>query len=241
MQCQGPSTKWKNDFLSYLGFSTDCFTDLLSKFSSFLELYFIFNILLVVVIPLILLRRAHIELRQKITVVIFLSLSSIMIFVAVVRVSTIRTSRGVYDYTWTNLWLYIEAGIATIMVSLTAFRTQFILQKEERQRLERLKRPLTHIRPHKKQAPWIESEVEELPTTPPAAMIGLGNAARGGKTRLSAMSTSLKEKPMKKNTRLSIMVDKRVSVYSDREDSDPFITSPSWLKVTHASSQDSNV
>lgn len=216
VQCQGSAVRWKIDFLSYLGFATDCFTDLL-----------------IVLIPLLVLRRAKADLRQKITVAIFLSVSSVMVFVAIVRVSTMRTSQGVFDYTWTNLWLYLEGGIAIIMISLSAFRTQYTLRREERQRQERISKPQTYYRPNRKQAPWLESEVEELPVIPEPTMSGLGGLIRGGNTHQSAMEVSIKDKPSKKKPGLSISIQRPESVYLDTADSDPFITSPSWLKTTH--------
>ncbi|KAF2793171.1 hypothetical protein K505DRAFT_338035 [Melanomma pulvis-pyrius CBS 109.77] len=187
----------------------------------------------VVLIPLLVLRRAKADLRQKITVAIFLSVSSVMVFVAIVRVSTMRTSQGVFDYTWTNLWLYLEGGIAIIMISLSAFRTQYTLRREERQRQERISKPQTYYRPNRKQAPWLESEVEELPVIPEPTMSGLGGLIRGGNTHQSAMEVSIKDKPSKKKPGLSISIQRPESVYLDTADSDPFITSPSWLKTTH--------
>lgn len=152
-----------------------------------------------------------------------------------------RTSQGVFDYTWTNLWLYLEGGIAIIMVSLSAFRTQFILRREERQRQERINKPQTYYRPNRKQAPWLESEVEELPAIAEGTMSGLGSLIRGDNTNLSAMDVSLKEKPSKKKPGLSINIQRPESVYLDTPDSDPFITSPSWLKTTHSTSPAADV
>jgi hypothetical protein len=122
-----------------------------------------------------------------------------------------RTSKGVFDYTWMNLWLYIEAGVAIIMVSLAAFRAQFILRKEEREWQKRLNKPATTFRPSRRQAPWLESsEAEEAPTVPPAIM-----------------------KSCRKKPDLSISLKGPASICTDRSDSDHFITSPSWIQMSH--------
>jgi hypothetical protein len=147
-----------------------------------------------------------------------------MIFVAVVRVATMRTSSGVFDYTWMSMWLYIEAGVAIIMVSLAAFRAQFILRKEEREWQKRLNKPATTFRPSKRQAPWLESrDTEEIPTTS------------------LAMPKPCKGKPCKGKPGLSIMLKEPESIYTDSSGSNPFITSPSWIQTSHSTSPEAAV
>ncbi|KAF2710092.1 hypothetical protein K504DRAFT_466522 [Pleomassaria siparia CBS 279.74] len=220
LKCQGPAVLWKIDFLSYLGFATDSITNLL-----------------IVVIPLLLIHNQKADSRQKITVAIFLSLTSIMIFVSIVRIGTLRTHEGLFDYTWTNLWSHVEAGVAVIMGSLNAFRTQFILRKEERQRRENMRKPQIY-KPSKRQAPWLESEDEKEPSDSGGTMIALETILR----RQSAIrEPSSREGLCRKNPGLSVDVLRPDSMYQQEPDSDPFITSPSWFKATHLSSPVSSV
>lgn len=66
---------------------------------------------------------------QKFGVYIFLCLSVIMIAIAIIRISGYRgkspNTRILVDITWISLSLYLEACIAIIMGSLTAFRSLF--------------------------------------------------------------------------------------------------------------------
>lgn len=243
MQCQGPAVRWRVDFLAYLGFATDCFTDLLSTCARHLrQISFALTNPSVISIPILVLQRAKVELRQKMTVAVFLCLSSVMIMVAIVRVTTMHTPAGVWDYTWTNLWLYVEAGTAIVMVSLTAFRTQFTLRKEERQRQERMKQPPTY-RGYVKSRSWLrrrtdeEEETTGLPAIPGATMTGLMSFMKGDKTRVTTLDTTLHGEPLEEEPKTSVEEESVASsVTTGPRSSEPWITSPSWLANSHPTS-----
>lgn len=76
----------------------------------------------VIMVPVVLLWKAKITLRQKFFVGFFLSLSICMILIALVRTTGVRTHGHVIDVQWMIFWNEVEATVATIMVSVTAFR-----------------------------------------------------------------------------------------------------------------------
>lgn len=88
------------------------------------------NIHAVVSIPIIILRKSKMKPRQQVGIGIFLCLSVIMTLIAIIRISGYRINgiglSGSIDSTWAFFWLYLEACIAVIMASTTAFRSFFI-------------------------------------------------------------------------------------------------------------------
>lgn len=68
--------------------------------------------------------------KQQLGLGIFLCLSVIMTIIAIIRISGYRFHgvgiRGSVDSTWAFFWLYLEACVAVIMSSITAFRSLFI-------------------------------------------------------------------------------------------------------------------
>ena len=66
---------------------------------------------------------------QKIDVFAFLCLSIVMIVITIIRISNFKppspTGPILFDFTWLCFWLYLEACIAIIMGSMTAFRSLF--------------------------------------------------------------------------------------------------------------------
>ena len=80
----------------------------------------------VLIIPPWLLWNVKIRLRQRIGMGSFLSLSVIMIVIAIIRMSRVHAS----DFEiWAPFWQQIEASIAILMLSMTAFRTLYISAK----------------------------------------------------------------------------------------------------------------
>lgn len=77
-------------------------------------------------IPIALLWRVRISLRQKIGLGITLCLSLVMAIVAVVRISGIRLETGDADIVWVTFWQQNECNVAVAMISLTAFRSFFV-------------------------------------------------------------------------------------------------------------------
>lgn len=68
--------------------------------------------------------------RQKLGLGIFLCLSVMMMMIAIIRISGYRYNgiglSGSIDTTWAFFCLYLEACVAVIMASITAFRSLFI-------------------------------------------------------------------------------------------------------------------
>lgn len=133
----------------------------------------------VVSIPIIILRKSKIKLRQKLVLGIFLCLSIAMVVVALTRISAYRL-RGVIDLTWQIFWQYMEGCIALIMASLTTFRTAFIIvssKRNEKKRKgpsysmhQRLKAKLSRNRSDELEK-WANEE--GLPTIPGATLTGM--------------------------------------------------------------------
>ena len=80
----------------------------------------------VLAIPPYLMSKVSLRPRQKLGISFFLSLSLMMILIAVVRISRVRAS----DFEiWATFWQQLEGCIAVLMISLTAFRTVFVAHK----------------------------------------------------------------------------------------------------------------
>ncbi|MCJ1466210.1 hypothetical protein MMC07_004829 [Pseudocyphellaria aurata] len=85
--------------------------------------------LMIIVIPILLLWRVQIKLQQKLALGLSLCLSIIMIITAIVQISGIHAPTDTIDVTWEIFWQLMEACIAVIMVSSTAFRSLFVAHK----------------------------------------------------------------------------------------------------------------
>lgn len=86
--------------------------------------------LMIVAIPIIILRHSFLRLSTKIGLCIFLGLSIFMAICAIIRIAGFRY-RGVEDDTWAFFWQHIEAAVAIMMASITAFRTLFVRQTSD--------------------------------------------------------------------------------------------------------------
>lgn len=86
---------------------------------------------LVITIPIRLLWNVRIKPRQKLGIGAFLCLSIVMVIVAIIKASGIRTSVDSFDLVWEVFWQQIEACTAVLMVSFTAFRSVFISNKSK--------------------------------------------------------------------------------------------------------------
>lgn len=113
-------------------------------------------------------------LSRKLGLGAFLCLSVTMALIALVRVGGYRI-QGKIDATWQLFWQYIEACIAIIMGSATAFRTLFVggnsrkapdkkLSYSVRQRLMRKTPPKDDCE---------DTNGRHLPTVPSATLSGL--------------------------------------------------------------------
>lgn len=142
-------------------------------------------------VPVLLLRAAKIKRRQKILVGFFLSLSLCMIIISVVQVSGARIHQDVLDVQWLAFWNEVEATIATIMVSVTAFR-QLLGMKSLKARAQRDRswyyRRRLLFRKNFKKSSENEWDTGQLPSIPGAKLTGLRTLIRGGRDLESVMT-----------------------------------------------------
>ena len=83
----------------------------------------------VISIPVALLWNVQISLRQKFALWGILCLSIFTMITAVVKVAGGNINHGQVDSAWAIFWLQIEAAVAVIVVSMTAFRALFVAHK----------------------------------------------------------------------------------------------------------------
>jgi len=76
-------------------------------------------------IPILVLRKTRMKLKQKFSLGIFLCLSFVMAIFALIRVGGLKRG-SVVDNTWSLFWQYAEGCVACIMASITPFRTLFV-------------------------------------------------------------------------------------------------------------------
>ena len=119
---------------------------------------------------------------QKLGLGIFLCLSMVMGLIALIRMSVYRRHGNQIDVTWHVCWLFLEACVATIMASITAFRALFVRggskgpDAKAQNRLQfysfrdRVLRKLTRS---DKSGSWEEMDQEQLPKIPSATLTGI--------------------------------------------------------------------
>ncbi|MCJ1269362.1 hypothetical protein MMC22_009254 [Lobaria immixta] len=170
-------------------------------------------------IPLLLLWKAKIKRSQKIFVGIFLCLSIGMIVIAIVRLSGLRVLDRYVDVQWEVFWLEIEANVAVIMVSITAFRSLLGLKAlKSRKEKERVWYLYRRRLPFSKGDKTWESQLNghRLPSIPGATLTGIRTFIRGD--------------------RESKMMGSRFDVTDSREDR---TGTEQRIKVTHTMSSES--
>lgn len=104
-------------------------------------------LLLVVLIPIYLIRQVQIRICQKLVLGISLCLSIMMVITAVIRISGVRVWHHDDEIIWRIFWIFNESCASIIMVSLTAFRSLFVMHQN--QRAEKRRRDLTWKQPRK--------------------------------------------------------------------------------------------
>ena len=83
--------------------------------------------ILILSLPITLLWKVRISLRQKIGLAFSLCLSGVMIIVTIVRIAGIKQGgSGSVDIVWLAFWQQQECSIAVLMVSVSAFRSLFV-------------------------------------------------------------------------------------------------------------------
>lgn len=132
VKCSTPTAvRRENDILRASAFM-DIFTDVLrtliklsarhpySKYSPFAT---------VISIPVALLWRVRIPLQRKLMLGGILSLSIFTMIVSIVRIAGADLPNGMVDSAWVNFWLQIEAAVAVIVISISAYRSLFVVAK----------------------------------------------------------------------------------------------------------------
>lgn len=138
---------------------------------------------MIIGIPLYLLWSVRIQPRQKFILGIFLSLNLFMTFAAAVRASGIRY-HGTFDVVWLFLWHHIEACVAVIMISLTAFRSFYVSSRNARARREPANKAwysgtVAAMRRKRILNQRDEESVPGLPTIPSATLTGMRTFIQG--------------------------------------------------------------
>ncbi|MCJ1334605.1 hypothetical protein MMC10_011317 [Thelotrema lepadinum] len=116
-------------------------TDIISQFANALD---IITDIMVVAIPICLLLKVKIRLRQKILLGCFLCLSVFMVAVCLVRAigETIVGNTGTtVDVQWNVFWAIVEACVAVIVVSLTAFRSLYGIKSQQTEKKKKRYEP----------------------------------------------------------------------------------------------------
>lgn len=132
---------------------------------------------------------------QKLCLGAFLFLNVFMVITACIRASGlyIRSHnifgeaagiQGAFDEVWLFLWQQIEASVAVTMVSLTAFRSIYVLDRSRKRKQPDCERRwyssvVMKTRSGKKPSETRE-ELGDLPSIPPATLTGLTTAIHGG-------------------------------------------------------------
>lgn len=135
---------------------------------------------LVASIPLILLWRVRINLRQKIGLGILFSLSLVMAIIAIIRISGINLTSGVSDVVWLAFWLQQECSIAVIMISISAFRSLFVVGASNKPAPNDFSRPWYWKRLYLKFAGSDKDTGFGLPQIPRPTLTGMRSVIRDG-------------------------------------------------------------
>lgn len=110
-----------------------------------------------------------------------------MIIIAIVRIAGFRIKESRIDIVWELFWHQVEASVALIMVSITAFRSLLGIkamkgcEKEKRERSWFSHRARLLTRYLKKET-QVESEPEQLPSIPGATLTGMRTFIHGDGT-----------------------------------------------------------
>lgn len=142
---------------------------------------------MIAVIPISLLWSVRIKLHQKFIIGIFLSLNLFMTFTAIVRRAGLKY-HGTLDTVWLFTWHHIEACVAVIMISITAFRSIYVSSQQTSRARKRLadnkpwySSPVAAIRRKRALDHRDEDFVAGLPTIPSATLTGVRTFIQGGR------------------------------------------------------------
>ncbi len=140
---------------------------------------------MIVSIPVCLLWSVRIQARQKFIIGIFLSLNLFIIIIATIRVPGLKF-HGTFDIIWLLIWQHIQACVAVIMISLTAFRSVYVSSQTSRAHKELANKPwysstVAAIRRKRPLHQKDEEYIPGLPTIPSATLTGIRTVIQGGR------------------------------------------------------------
>lgn len=135
---------------------------------------------LVVSIPIILLWRVRINLRQKIGLSILLCLSLVMVVIAIARMSGIKLNSENVDIVWLAFWQQQECSIAVIMISISAFRSLFVANASKGPSPKDFSKPRYRNRLYLKFTGSEKNTGFGLPQIPGATLTGMRSVIRDG-------------------------------------------------------------
>ena len=133
----------------------------------------------VISIPVILLWRVRISIRQKLALASVLCVSVILIVISIIKVAAVNTIPGQVDTTWGLFWQQAEASIAVIVVSLAVFRSLFVPESAKASD-EPKGSPITTRTRHSFTKMWRQKKPQDdLPAVPLATFSGARTSIRG--------------------------------------------------------------
>ena len=174
--------------------------------------------ILVVSFPVALLWRVRITLRQKVGLAMSLCLSLAMVITAITRISGINLDGGAVDIVWLAFWQQQECSIAVIMVSVSAFRSFFVVSASNNASPKKPKSS-TYWRNRllqKRSASSNDSEkgVNELPQIPSATMTGMRTVIQGARGSTAWPNEPERESPLLPQQDWRIYATRRPSEYT---------------------------
>lgn len=143
--------------------------------------------LLVLSLPVNIIWKVRISVRQKIGLASSLCLSGVMVLVTIVRAAGMKLrSSGNVDIVWLAFWQQQECSIAVLMLSASAFRSFFVpssvrspAPRHQGYTPSERRRRFLHRRPHPEL--YDTHETNGLPQIPGAARTGLTTVIKGNR------------------------------------------------------------
>lgn len=153
--------------------------------------------ILVLSFPVFLLWKVRINFRQRLGLAVSLCLLVAMVIVAIVRIVGITLANGTVDIVWLAFWEQQECSISVIMVSVSAFRSFFVVSATNHASPQRPRQSPTSWRRRLLHKRFFldEYDVEStngLPQIPSATLTGMRTLIR--ETRISRFWSDKKER-----------------------------------------------
>lgn len=126
------------------------------------------------------------KLQLRLALGLSLCLSIVMIIICIVKMAGIRSPTNTMDLTWGVFWQFMEACIAVIMVSSTAFRSLFVAHGSGansppyKPSLPKRLLTLGNVVGKKRAGESDCKETKRLPEIPHATLTGMRTLIRGG-------------------------------------------------------------